>query len=69
MVEGCAHGLEVAGQTRVVRLETVRAVEAEVAGVEVRVDLRLRSCQSLKFACPYQAHYEFVAYGLVRTHR
>lgn len=37
IVERCAYGLEVADETRVVRLEAVGAVEAEFAGVEVRV--------------------------------
>ena len=38
-----------------------RVVEAEFARVEIRVDLRRISSRNLKFACPYQARYEFVA--------
>jgi hypothetical protein len=35
------YGFEVVGETRVVRLETVRAVKAELVGVEIRIGLRL----------------------------
>jgi hypothetical protein len=61
IVERRAYGVEVAGETRVIRLETVRAMEAELARVEVRVDFRVVGPRNLKFTCPYQPRYEFVA--------
>ncbi len=61
IVERCAYGLEIFGETGVIRLETVRTVEAELSRFEVRVNLCLLASRNLDFACLYQPRYEFVA--------
>jgi len=60
-VERRAYGLEILGETGVIRLETFRTVEAELSGFKVRVNLCLLASQNLDFACLYQPRYEFVA--------
>jgi sugar diacid utilization regulator len=50
VIEGVAHRLEVFGQACVVGVEAVGAVEREVLGVEVGVDLLLVLARNLEFA-------------------
>jgi len=53
IVERRANGLEIVGEAGIVRLETIRTVEAELSRVEVRVGLRLIFTRKLKFTRPY----------------
>jgi hypothetical protein len=60
IIDSLPYRLEIVSETRVVRFETVWAVEAELAGVEVRVGLRLVFTRKLKFPGPCHAGYKFV---------
>jgi hypothetical protein len=60
IVENRPYGLEIVRQARIIRLETVRAVEAVRGRVEVRVGLRLIFAGHLQFTCPCQMGNEFI---------